>query len=86
MLLTFIPRSNFPHVIQKNNRMLCFPFQTFLPLLKKAASQHKSPTMSCSKAAVINISSMLGSLTEVKQSVPQAGTQCAFRMSKVSYG
>ncbi|KAK3084288.1 hypothetical protein FSP39_011115 [Pinctada imbricata] len=38
--------------------------KTFLPLLKKAASQHEDKSLSTSRAAVINISSILGSIEE----------------------
>ncbi|XP_067386244.1 C-signal-like [Emydura macquarii macquarii] len=41
--------------------------QAFLPLLKKAAQASKQKGMSCSKAAVINISSTLGSIQKVPE-------------------
>nr|XP_060643907.1 C-signal-like isoform X1 [Anolis sagrei ordinatus] len=39
--------------------------QTFLPLLKKAAQESPQKGMSCNKAALINISSECGSITNV---------------------
>ncbi|NXP79400.1 DHB2 dehydrogenase, partial [Ramphastos sulfuratus] len=37
--------------------------QTFLPLLKKAAQGKSSSALSCSKAAIVNVSSIGGSIT-----------------------
>nr|XP_020845124.1 uncharacterized protein LOC110210477 isoform X2 [Phascolarctos cinereus] len=39
--------------------------QTFLPLLKKAAQTGPQHSLSCSRAAIINISSTAGSITEL---------------------
>ncbi|XP_060581227.1 uncharacterized protein LOC132737876, partial [Ruditapes philippinarum] len=41
--------------------------QTFLPLFRQAAGQQSSEPMSCSKAAIINISTGVASITEVHQ-------------------
>ena len=46
--------------------MLLLPLpQAFLPLLKKAAQGSPGSGMSCSKAAIVNISSIGGSIKEV---------------------
>ncbi|KAL2300232.1 hypothetical protein Nmel_012200, partial [Mimus melanotis] len=42
--------------------------QAFLPLLKKAAQDSKEKGMSCSKAAIINISTILGSIKKTPDS------------------
>ena len=45
---------------------LFFPSpQAFLPLLKKAAQESPGSGMSCSKAAIVNISSIGGSIKEM---------------------
>ncbi|XP_068022687.1 C-signal-like [Melanerpes formicivorus] len=41
--------------------------QAFLPLLKKAAQESTEKGLSCSKAAIINISSVLGSITKTPE-------------------
>lgn len=50
--------------IQIKFDVTCILLQTFYPLLRQAASQSKDAPMSCNRAAVINISSDLGSITE----------------------
>jgi len=62
---------------------LFFPSpQAFLPLLKKAAQESPGSGMSCSKAAIVNISSNGGSIKEVYL---WEGIQAAcYRCSKVS--
>ncbi|XP_062442817.1 C-signal-like [Rhea pennata] len=42
--------------------------QAFLPLLKKAAQGSSSSELSCSKAAIINMSSIAGSIEEIRLS------------------
>ncbi|XP_058701992.1 uncharacterized protein LOC131582630 isoform X2 [Poecile atricapillus] len=42
--------------------------QAFLPLLKKAAQDSKEKGLSCSKAAIINISTILGSIKKTPDS------------------
>ncbi|XP_064242980.1 C-signal-like isoform X1 [Passer domesticus] len=42
--------------------------QAFLPLLKKAAQDSKEKGLSCSKAAIINISTILGSIKKTSDS------------------
>lgn len=41
--------------------------QAFLPLLKKAAQESTEKGLSCSRAAIINISTMLGSIAKTPQ-------------------
>ena len=41
-----------------------FFWQAFAPLLTKAAAKHGGSSLSCSRAAIINISSGIGSITE----------------------
>uniref|UniRef100_A0A8C5SR40 Uncharacterized protein n=1 Tax=Laticauda laticaudata TaxID=8630 RepID=A0A8C5SR40_LATLA len=55
--------------------------QVFIPLLRKAAQESPLKGMSCSKAAIINISSAAGSITSVVD-WPQ-GQVIAYRCSKV---
>ena len=61
---------------------LFFPSpQAFLPLLKKAAQESPGSGMSCSKAAIINMSSTAGSIKEV---FLWESAQCiSYRCSKV---
>lgn len=42
--------------------------QAFLPMLKKAAQDSKEKGLSCSKAAIINISTILGSIKKTADS------------------
>lgn len=42
--------------------------QAFLPLLKKAAQDSKEKRLSCNKAAIINISTLLGSIERTPES------------------
>ncbi|XP_066493650.1 C-signal-like [Tiliqua scincoides] len=53
--------------------------QAFLPLLKKASQESKEKGMSCSKAAIVNISSRMGSITNVVEwdSVPIVPYRCS---------
>ncbi|KAJ6666058.1 hypothetical protein lerEdw1_000962 [Lerista edwardsae] len=59
--------------------------QAFLPLLKKASRESNQKGMSCSKAAIVNISSVIGSITNVVgweffQSVPYRCSKAALNM------
>ncbi|XP_063169286.1 C-signal-like [Candoia aspera] len=54
--------------------------QAFLPLLRKASQESSQKGMSCSKAAIINISSEAGSITNVLEW--QRGHVIAYRCSK----
>ena len=40
--------------------------QAFLPLLKRAAQASSKKGLSCSKAAIVNVSSTLGSISKLK--------------------
>lgn len=53
-------------------------FQSLMPLLLRAASLYNEPD-SCNKAAIVNISSILGSIAENK-----SGGMYGYRPSKVS--
>lgn len=53
--------------------------KTFLPLLKQAASQHQEEPMSCNKAAIINISTGVASISE-----NSSGGNYAYRASKAA--
>ncbi|KAJ8299799.1 hypothetical protein KUTeg_023859 [Tegillarca granosa] len=53
--------------------------QTFLPLLKKAAQNSSIKDLSCNKAAIINISSLLGSIESNK-----TGGMYPYRTSKAA--
>lgn len=55
--------------------------QAFLPLLKKAAVEQPGEKMSWSKAAVINMSSLLGSIAYT--GAHTGGGRYAYRASKV---
>lgn len=59
--------------------------QEFLPLLKKASQETNQKGMNCSKAAIVNISSIMGSITEVigwnfLQSIPYRCSKAALNM------
>ncbi|XP_067327243.1 C-signal-like [Anolis sagrei] len=59
--------------------------QAFLPLLKKAAKESSQDGLSCRKAAIINISSVLGSIESVplnytKPAVPYRCSKAALNM------
>ena len=58
-----------------------FSSQAFLPLLKKAAQGSPSSALSCSKAAIINMSSSGGSIEEVY--LWNYGQAVSYRCSKV---
>lgn len=59
--------------------------QEFLPQLRAAVKASNIPGMSCKKAAVVNISTSLGSLHFVKKSLALFGaTALSYRASKVS--
>ncbi|KAL2300265.1 hypothetical protein Nmel_012236 [Mimus melanotis] len=58
------------------------PLQAFLPLLKKAAEAEGQHEMSCSRAAIINISSILGSI-EVAEAWEERQDIC-YRCSKAA--
>lgn len=61
---------------------LSFPSpQAFLPLLKKAAQESPGSGMSCSKAAIVNMSSIGGSIKEMY--LWEAAHCVAYRCSKV---
>ncbi|XP_067386268.1 C-signal-like [Emydura macquarii macquarii] len=54
--------------------------QVFLPLLKKAAQGSNQKGMSCSKAAIVNISSVLGSIEKTPETfffVPVVSYRCS---------
>ncbi|XP_042293706.1 C-factor-like [Sceloporus undulatus] len=53
--------------------------QAFLPLLKKAAQESPQKGMSCSKAAIVNISSEGGSITHVLmwETIPALSYRCS---------
>jgi NAD(P)-dependent dehydrogenase (short-subunit alcohol dehydrogenase family) len=53
-------------------------FQAFVPLLKKAVQNKSSESLSASRAAVVNFSSILGSIAENSQ-----GGLYPYRASKV---
>ena len=53
-------------------------FQAFIPLLKSASKADAGEPISCSRAAIINISSDLGSMSENNY-----GTKYEYRASKV---
>ena len=53
-------------------------FQTFIPLLKLAASADADKPMSCSRAAIINISTGVASISE-----NSSGRSYDYRASKV---
>ena len=53
-------------------------FQAFLPLLKKAASTGSSTGLSCSRAAIVNFSTRMGSIDD-----NSSGGIYAYRSSKV---
>ncbi|PKK16434.1 11-cis retinol dehydrogenase-like [Columba livia] len=55
--------------------------QAFLPLLKKAAQGSPGSALSCSKAAIVNMSSSAGSIEEVY--VWNLGQVVSYRCSKV---
>ncbi|KAM9122554.1 C-signal-like [Pangshura tecta] len=56
--------------------------QVFLPLLKKAAQGSPQPGLSCSKAAIVNISSEAGSIQNVF--IWQLGQVVSYRCSKAA--
>lgn len=59
--------------------------QEFLPLLRVAAKASDIKGMSCKKAAVVSISSALGSLQLAKEATAMFGaTALAYRTSKAS--
>lgn len=53
--------------------------QAFLPLLKKASKSNESQPMGVQRAAIVNMSSILGSIQDNEQ-----GGLYAYRMSKVA--
>ncbi|KAK7474050.1 hypothetical protein BaRGS_00034713, partial [Batillaria attramentaria] len=55
--------------------------QKFLPLLKKAAESRSSQLMSCSKAAIINVSSVMSS---IDSSLKTRGNSYHYRASKAA--
>ncbi|VDP36306.1 unnamed protein product [Heligmosomoides polygyrus] len=57
--------------------------QTFLPLLRKAASQKKSDEYSVERAAILNISSTGGSTGNISMTTERYGS-LAYRMSKAA--
>lgn len=56
-----------------------FYSQAFLPLLKKAASNYEKDGMSINRAAIVNMTSILGSIGDNTQ-----GGYYPYRCSKVS--
>ncbi|XP_053904667.1 uncharacterized protein LOC128848649 isoform X2 [Malaclemys terrapin pileata] len=62
--------------------------QAFLPLLKKAAQGSNQKGMSCSKAAIVNISTVLGSIEKTPETfsfVPVVSYRCSKGPSSSSY-
>lgn len=59
--------------------MFNYNFQSLLPLLKKAAEVNSSKPMGAERAAVLNMSSILGSIAQNDQ-----GGFYPYRCSKVS--
>ncbi|XP_027762255.1 uncharacterized protein LOC114069564, partial [Empidonax traillii] len=59
-----------------------FPSQAFLPLLKKAAQESPISGLSCSKAAIVNMSSYAGSIEDVY--VWEFGQVVSYRCSKAA--
>lgn len=75
-------------IVKKFNLLFAFSssyliFQTFLPLLRKAAAQKSSDEYSVDRAAILNISSGVGSISTNTSGSGQFGS-LAYRMSKVS--
>lgn len=69
---------------QEHTNCLSCP-QEFLPQLRAAVKASDVPGMSCKKAAVVNISTSLGSMQFVKESLGLFGaTALPYRVSKVS--
>ncbi|KAG9462490.1 hypothetical protein GDO78_014046, partial [Eleutherodactylus coqui] len=58
-------------------------FQALLPFLKKAAAENQRKPLSCSKAAVINISTLLGSIEKTPESF-YAFPVLSYRCSKAA--
>ncbi|NWH33033.1 RDH1 dehydrogenase, partial [Chloropsis hardwickii] len=67
---------------RKRMVMRSHPLQAFLPLLKEAAQAEGQRGMSCSRAAIINISSILGSI-EVAEAWEERQDIC-YRCSKAA--
>ncbi|XP_073163251.1 C-signal-like [Lepidochelys kempii] len=62
--------------------------KAFLPLLKKAAQGSSQNGLSCSKAAIVNISSFMGSIERVPEtfSVPAISYRCSKALSYAEDG
>ncbi|XP_062997272.1 C-signal-like [Elgaria multicarinata webbii] len=58
--------------------------QAFLPLLRKAAQEKNQEGMSCSKAAIVNISSEAGSITNMYLWKQESGQVINYRCSKAA--
>lgn len=58
--------------------------QAFLPLLKKAASLQDTPSMGFSKAAILNISSWVASITNTGATSPKELAFPSYKISKAS--
>ncbi|MEE6499564.1 hypothetical protein FKM82_003500 [Ascaphus truei] len=58
--------------------------QTFYPLLKKSADVYAQEHFSCKKAALVNISSSLGSIAQTSLAVNASMQVISYRISKVS--
>ncbi|KAM4614269.1 C-signal-like [Discoglossus pictus] len=58
--------------------------QAFYPLLKKSALIHDQEPLSCQKAAVVNVSSMLGSIDQMSVTFNPAKQVVSYRISKAA--
>ncbi|XP_053555468.1 C-factor [Bombina bombina] len=58
--------------------------QAFYPLLKKSADLHANEPLSCQKAAVVNISSLLGSIESQTFTFDPAKQVISYRVSKAA--
>lgn len=75
VMLTKVRNAN-PHRMQYSF-MFCYPFKAFVPLLKKSSAANQSAEMGVNRAAIINMSSILGSIGSNVE-----GGIYSYRMSK----
>lgn len=64
----------------KDKNLLFFLFEAVLPLLKRAAVVNSDKPMSIERAAIVNVSSKLGSIAE-----NTGGAKYPYRCSKVGF-